>query len=191
IYYEDRRTVSVERNVSFEKHEAVELGQERSQIKGEKRKVVKIDQHLEQGNNEVKDDLPKYPVDPRTSPSPNQTDCPVQTTPLDSEPPIPAVLPRRSTRQWTESPYIWMLNDGVGTHDGRGGEPVLPRSIQGVALEGCRESGGENAATEAVMASSGWEDEDTAYAMYAGVCEAEALEPRTVDEAQKQLDWPR
>ncbi|KIJ10700.1 hypothetical protein PAXINDRAFT_38431, partial [Paxillus involutus ATCC 200175] len=28
-------------------------------------------------------------------------------------------------------------------------------------------------------------------AMFVGTCDAEALEPRTLEEAQKQSDWPR
>jgi hypothetical protein len=35
------------------------------------------------------------------------------------------------------------------------------------------------------------ESGDIAYAMMVGTCEAEALEPHTIDEARKQPDWPR
>ena len=63
-----------------------------------------------------------------------------------------------------------------------------------MALEGRCGSERENPATEADVAGGVWEsvhgDADIAYAMYAGVAEAEALEPCTVDKARKQLDWP-
>ena len=89
-----------------------------------------------------------------------------------------------------------MLREHEGTHDGRdGGGPILPRGIRAVALEGHRGSERENPATEADVAGGIWEsvhgDTDIAYAMYAGVAEAEVLEPRTVDEARKQPDWLR
>jgi hypothetical protein len=89
-----------------------------------------------------------------------------------------------------------MLREHKGMHDGRGGgDSILPRGIHAVALVGRRGSERENAATEDDVAGGVWEsdcgDADIAYAMYAGVAEAEALEPRTVDEARKQPDWPR
>ncbi|KIJ09500.1 hypothetical protein PAXINDRAFT_39319, partial [Paxillus involutus ATCC 200175] len=70
-------------------------------------------------------------------------------------------------------------------------EPVFPRGIQPV--ESCREGEGESAEGTTDMSASTWEldVEEAAYAMHAGISEAKALEPRTVEEAWKQADWPR
>jgi hypothetical protein len=178
--------VTVERNVSFERREDEVLGPQMPQIEGEGRK--QSDQHIDQ----MKQGLP---MQPEALPNPNQTSKVTSTAPDPPAPPpkvqAPEPPPRRSTQQRTESTYMRMLRDGVGTHDGRGGDPVIPRGLQPV--EECRENRGENAATEADMADGAWEwdDEDAAYAMLVRTSKAEALEPWTVDEAQKQPNWPR
>ena len=80
-----------------------------------------------------------------------------------------------------------MLRSGVGTHDGRGGDPLLPRGIQAVD----NECGGVSEPDE--RTSMAWElnDENAVFALLAGNTEAEGLEPTTIDEAKMQPDWPR
>ena len=94
---------------------------------------------------------------------------------------------RRSSRQRTESPYIQMLQSRVGTHDGRGGDLLLPRGIQAAD----NERGGVSKPDE--CASMVWElnEENAVFALLAGNTEAEGLEPTTIDEAKMQPDWPR
>jgi len=86
-----------------------------------------------------------------------------------------------------------MLRDGVGTHSGREGEHLLPRGIQPAEREdedgGSRESMGASGMD--LGKELGMDDEDTAYAMFAGMSEIEGLEPWTIDEAKTQPDWPR
>lgn len=83
-----------------------------------------------------------------------------------------------------------MLHNNVSMHDRQEGGSLLPQGVLGVALEGHHKSEGKKAATEADVAISDdrWKDEEVAYAMYAGITEAEALEPCIINEVQKQLD---
>lgn len=108
---------------------------------GREVKTTEIDQCCEHVTKETTNTIPGQPPKPPAAP-------------IDPEPPAPTTQPRRSTRQRTESAYIWILRDRVGTHDGQNGEPVLPRGIQAVALEGRHENEGENAAAEADAAVS-------------------------------------
>ena len=73
-----------------------------------------------------------------------------------------------------------MLWSGVGTHDGRGGDPLLPRGIQVVD----NERGGVSEPDE--RASMAWElnDENAVFALLARNTEAKGLEPMTIDEAK-------
>ncbi|KIJ10367.1 hypothetical protein PAXINDRAFT_36345, partial [Paxillus involutus ATCC 200175] len=184
VYLADRRTVAVERNVSFEKREGVVLGPADLQIEGERNRS--------ENRLRVKEDAPEGQLDvPKPLDKPEQP-LP-QTTPKAPDPTStqPAPTLRRSSRQRTESPYMRMLRDHVGTHDGRGGDPIFPRGIQ--SAEESHEAEGDSAGGLADT-SAQWEMQDSrevAYAMFAGTCEAEALEPRTVDEARTQPDWPR
>ena len=82
-----------------------------------------------------------------------------------------------------------MLRNGEGTHDGRGGDPLLPRGIQAVdvAAEDCGRDDSDK------HASTVWElnDANVVFALLARNTEAEGLEPTTVDEAKMRLDWPK
>ncbi|KAF8517013.1 hypothetical protein BU17DRAFT_92175 [Hysterangium stoloniferum] len=115
---------------------------------------------------------------------------------VNPDPPYPqldesALTLRCLTCQCTESPYLWILHDGTGTHDGQTGNPVVPHGIQGVEVEGQCESSGDSMGIIADTTAGTWEmeDDDIAYAMHAETCETEALEPCTIDEAWKQSDW--
>ncbi|KIJ14153.1 hypothetical protein PAXINDRAFT_37814, partial [Paxillus involutus ATCC 200175] len=183
IYLTDRRMVAVERNVSFERRESVVLGPGGLQVEGERK--------WSKNSLQVTNDLPEIKLDAPQSdssnPSPQSTPDPLGQT-FDQ----PAPMPRRSTCQRTESPYLRMLRDGVGTHDGHGGDPIVPQGIQ--AVEARHENEGEKTRGEAdEVANSRWELEESevVYAMFAGTCEAEGLEPQTLEEARKQPDWSR
>ena len=82
-----------------------------------------------------------------------------------------------------------MLRNGEGTHDGHGGDPLLPRGIQ--AVDVAAEDHGRDDSDE--HASMAWELNDTnaVFALLAGNTEAEGLEPTTVDEAKTRPDWPK
>ncbi|KAF8839061.1 hypothetical protein BDN67DRAFT_1059908, partial [Paxillus ammoniavirescens] len=186
VHLADRRTVAVKRNISFEKREGVVLGPGDSQIEGER--------NQSENRLRVKDDAPGGQLDiPQPLDNPEQPTPLPQTTPKAPDPTStqPAPTLRRSSRQRMESPYMRMLHDHIGMHDGRGGDPIFPRGIQSV--EESREAKGDSAGGLA-DASAKWEMEDSgeaAYAMFAGTGEAEAWEPRTVDKARTQPDWPR
>ena len=82
-----------------------------------------------------------------------------------------------------------MLRSGEGTHDGRGGDPLLPRGIQ--AVDVAAEDRGKDDSDE--HASTAWElnDANAVFALLAGHADAEGLEPTTIDEAKTRLDWPK
>ncbi|KAF8833774.1 hypothetical protein BDN67DRAFT_874319, partial [Paxillus ammoniavirescens] len=119
-----------------------------------------------------------------------ETPSPTAQDPLGSNFEEPVQTIRRSTRQRKESPYMHALRDDAGTHDGQRGGTIFPPGVQPV--EGQRENSGGESVGGVADASVQWELEaENAYAMFAGTCEAEALESHTVDEAHLQPDWPR
>ena len=102
-----------------------------------------------------------------------------------------------------------MLHEGVGSYNGQQGGRTLPPGI----LSACTNNGMEQSeegmyvseqnATKQTSATSGvtweyngnapWEmdNECGAYATFLATSAVEALEPRTIDEARTQPDWPR
>lgn len=75
-----------------------------------------------------------------------------------------------------------MLRSGEGTHDGRGGDPIIPRGMQRVEEE--RGDGDTRGASgEGLESRLGLEEELTAYAMFVGMSEVEGLEPSTIEDA--------
>ena len=170
IYFEDRRNIAIERNVSFEKPEGLVLSQEGLPLEGESKSTSNSQQSTSKTT-------PVAPT-PQQDPLGENFEQPAQPT------------LRRSTRQRTESPYIRMLRSGAGTHDGRGGDPLIPRGIQTVENRQQEEQG-----MGVIEEDQPWEfnldDSDTAYAMFAGMSEIEGLEPQTVEDARTRPDWPR
>ncbi|KAF8548565.1 hypothetical protein OG21DRAFT_1422865, partial [Imleria badia] len=122
------------------------------------------------------------------SPPSDKLKPPDHLGPNFENPPAPVGI-RRSPRLRTESAYIRMLRNGEGTHDGRGGDPLLPRGIQ--AVDVAAEDRGRDDSDE--HASTAWElnDANAVFALLAGNTEAEGLEPTTVDEAKTRPDWPK
>jgi len=103
IYFEDRRTIAIERNVSFERQEGPGLSQRSLPPEGESKTTA---------NNQ--------PATPSTASTPtSSTQAPVPD-PLGEnfKQPGPTGGLWHSTRKRTESPYVRMLRDGVGTHSG-------------------------------------------------------------------------
>lgn len=83
-----------------------------------------------------------------------------------------------------------MLRSGEGTHDGRGGDPIIPRGMQRVEEE--RGDGDTRGASgEGLESRLGLEEELTAYAMFVGMSEVEGLEPSTIEDAKMRPDWTR
>ena len=163
-----------------------------AQIEGEKNRPVKNDQRAQNTSNEPPTDSESLerPSEPLTNvPNPSTI-----TLGPDFETPPPNE-PRKSMRQRTESRYLKLLREGVGTHDGRSeSRQVLPRGVVGVEnVENRSENEPENAkmVEEAGKALELYEEENIAYAMFAGVSEAEGLEPRTIEEARTRPDWPK
>jgi len=138
---------------------------------------------LETDDTAIKVDQSNPILKPSNAPVPAPAVPVPPSNPLDNAqvPDVPML--RRSTRQHTESPYIKILRAGVGTHDGREGDPLLPKGIQAVVTEGVEDE-------QALMA---WEldNESTVFALLAGNAEAEGLEPSTINEAKTRPDWPK
>ena len=87
----------------------------------------------------------------------------------------------QSTHQHTKSTYIQLLWHGEGTHNGRGGNPIIPKGIQTTMVKG----------VEGGHALTAWEldDKNAVFALLAGNAEAEGLEPMTIEEAKMRPDW--
>lgn len=172
VYLEDRRTVAVERNISFERQVGTALGQRSSQPEEESETT--------NGNQ---------PATPHTAQTPTSSTEAPAPDPLGSNFEHQPPGPRRSTRQRTESPYMRRLRSGEGTHDGRDGDPIIPRGMQRVEEEREEDSRGMGASGEGLGSELGFDEEPTAYAMFAGMSEAEGMEPSTIEDAKTRSDW--
>jgi len=172
VYFADRRTIAIERNVSFERNEGVGLTLS-SPIERES-ETTKNNQQTPLGTPNVS--LPTKPqVDP-LRPNFEQSSDGL----------------RRSTRQQTESRYLQMLRSGTGTHSGRSSDTLFPRGMKGVEKEG-EKGGGESmgASGEGLDGELGFDEELTSYAMFAGMSEVEGLEPQTIKDVRTRPDWPK
>jgi len=75
---------------------------------------------------------------------------------------------------------MYMLCSGEGTHDGQGGNPIIPRGTQRV------EEGGESMGAYERGLKGSWEleEEPLSYAMFMRMSEAKGLEPCTVEDTK-------
>jgi len=96
------------------------------------------------------------------------------------EPPPPEPALRRSTRQRFKSEYFKRLKAGEGVADG---QTTHPNETAKAAIEELFDG----------MTRTGEcpDDDDVVFAMVAGVADAEALDPSTIDEARSRVDWGR
>lgn len=76
-----------------------------------------------------------------------------------------------------------MLQAEVGTHNGHGEDPLMPKGIQVVMMEGVKD----------IQASKVWEldEEDAVFALLAGNIKAKGLKPLTINKVKIQPDWPK
>jgi len=96
------------------------------------------------------------------------------------EPPPPEPALRRSMRQRFKSEYFKRLKAGEGVADG---QMTHPNETAKAAIEELFDG----------MTRTGEcpDDDDVVFAMVAGVADAEALDPSTIDEARSRVDWGR
>ncbi|KAJ3996241.1 hypothetical protein F5050DRAFT_1537406, partial [Lentinula boryana] len=103
---------------------------------------------------------------------------------------IPATVPQQ--REPSPLPALLDILEGRGRSSARLLDPDIPRGVQlpvaPKAHEPAEELEGENEAAWAMLL----EDETflTEYAMVAETSESESLEPRSLTEAKRRLDWP-
>jgi hypothetical protein len=179
VYFADRRSIAVERNVSFQKQK-------------EEGPALKLTLPIEK-ESETTDSEDNQQTSSSSTPANTHQQTPkLQSDPLGLNFEQPSTELRRSTRQQTESPYMRMLRSGAGTHSGKNSDTLFPRGMQEVEKEG-EDGGGESmgASGEGLECGSGFDEELTAHAMFAGMSEVEGLEPQTIEDAKTRPDWPR
>ncbi|KIK82498.1 hypothetical protein PAXRUDRAFT_46762, partial [Paxillus rubicundulus Ve08.2h10] len=164
VYLEDHQMVTVEHNISFERHEG----------------LIAISVLISRIQQQQMHPNPHLTITTKPDATPENSNVLSSTTidPLGPNFEVPAPTLRHLMIQQTESPYLRMLHNHEGTHG----------SVQSVDVEGSGESVGGVA-----DASVQWElqGNEVAYAMFMGTCKTEALEPCAMDEARLQPNWPR
>ena len=180
IYLPARKAVVVECNVTFQKDDDIVS----SRLEGESITTENGDQL--KSIKPVNTPAPIPMVTVTKSPPSNKLKPPDYVGPNFENPPVGIHC---SPHLQTESAYIQMLQSGKGTHDGHGGDPLLPRGIQvvDVAAEDCEKDDSDE------HTSTAWELNDTnaVFALLAGHADAEGLEPTTINEAKMHPDWPK
>ena len=168
IYWPDRRTVSVERNIKFDENFIL---------------IPKVDMPLE---GEIEERLEKERVEDKSVerdqlPDVNQ---PVDTQPFVVSPITPEQLPRRSSRARKPASYLKQLNSGEGSSQGtyKNGRHIGPKIPVGMVKNMEAGAVGED---EEDLEIGGVE-----FVMGAATMEAEGLDPRTLEEAKARSDWP-
>jgi hypothetical protein len=168
IYWPDTRTVTVERNIHFDKTQAsVE------RLKGENWEFVKPS--------------PDAPPDSAPGPSSSKTDPP-STVPVPTPTNPPAPPPKDEhcpTCDCCPSQCIQAIINGHGVASARPSNPVLPQGVQLPTM--AEDAPLEGEGTVDWMMSVDYVKE---YAMTAEISEAKALELRLLAEAKHRPDWP-
>jgi len=141
IYWPEKRTISVERNVKFDEAEVY---------------MPSSDTPLE-GENDSDSDNQESVKQPVETPSPSYT--PVDTSAVLPKPEAPVSIPNPIPRRSQHIGNVY--KDGFPNY-----------AMLGEIEEEEYEIGGAE------------------FAMGAATAEAEGLEPRTIEEAKKQVDWP-
>ena len=159
----------IERNVTFQKDDVPWL----------------VSMWLDNVTNETNPDQTNAIVKPNNTPGPaiNAQPSPAPLPLAQNNPDTTVNSLQQSTRQHTESTYIQLLQHGEGTHNGRGGNPIIPKGIQTAVVE----------EVEGGHASTVWEldNENVVFALLARNAEAEGLEPTMIEEAKMRPDWPK
>ena len=175
IYWPDKKSVTVERNVYYDKTSA-------SRPEGEINGIIG-----------TKANAPIVPTVPSTSTSSPQTavENPTSATPLQMPPPVSESAsedPPATKRIRKPSQRVADLLEGRGRTSNRPSDPVVTPGIQApttVVEEPTRLLEGEGQAEWMMWANSVEE-----LLMAAETSEVEALEPRTLTEAKRRPDWP-
>jgi transposase InsO family protein len=175
IYWSERRSVSVERNVKFSEETPS------PPLEGEPGLPL-----LDRNSSSDADPTPIHPV------SDNPTPEPADDTAIDplGDPLVPVLeepASGRGKRVRMESDYLRRLRKGEGVISERQSALCIPRGVQ-VVNETPEE------AARAELESDDWEMidiglEGAGSALVAAMAEADALEP-TYEEAKKRSDWP-
>jgi hypothetical protein len=162
IYWPDTRTVTVERNIHFDK---MQVSMEC--LKGEDWEFVKLSTDA--------------PPDSTPGPSSSKTDPPSTTpVPTSTDPPAPPVKEGHCpTRERCPSQHIQAIIDGYGVTLACPSDPVLPQGVQLPTMVEDAPLEGEGTVDWMMLA-----DFVEEYAMAAEISEAEALEPRLLAEAK-------
>lgn len=175
VYWPDKRTVTTERNVHFDKtHASAE------RLEGEDWDFV------DPSSDPLTSDSTTVPL---PTPAPSAPAPPVlpptpPPAPLQSEDPVEDE-PTSSRRIRKPSQRIQDILAGRGVTSARRSDPQVASGVQLPTVNTTAEFEGEGTA-DWMMAADFVEE----YAMAAEISEAEALEPRTLAEAKGRPDWP-
>lgn len=170
IYWREHRAVTVERSVKFDKHKV--LVPISAPIEGEQDNVVSQDdnQHTSQDSDMKATDTIPSPIA-----NPDHLGANFEPTPSKTS-------KGHSRRVHKPSTYVKDLQSGKFLTTRL---PSAPKVPQGLQIPEEEEDKGA-VAIERDVGIGGLE-----YAMAAAMAEAEAYEPRTVEEAKRRSDWPR
>src|ERR1700742_4070392 len=173
IYWPEKRTIGVERNVSFIEGDEVEIdisgGMDDTRLEGER--IPNADESSQECDKPR--DIPEAEI--TKAPTPESTQSPDEPTTTE----VPTT--GRPKRQVRPSAYVQRLRDGKGTTEGvyRNGRPVgkdLPEGVQ------------------AGMAEEDWDNVEIGgveFCMGAATQDAEGLDPQSLKEAKSRSDWPK
>jgi len=190
IYWDEKRTVTIERSVKFDDGDVWVPGSVLS--KGEKSSTG-------QNNSQAPISMNQAPISTNQTPiatgSTNQPSSSILSasnpTPLVNDPlgddfdrTHEETTSGRSQRLRKPSGYVKRLQDGTGVSDGRPSQPNMPRGLQTVKDT---EASAEVADIQGELSGM----EKIEYEMAAAVSEAEAMDPMSLDEAKHRTDWPK
>ena len=178
IYCADCGTIGIERSVIFtHRDEMVTLMSVNAQPEGERERSPNGstgEPNIDIADANMPSNKPVHKISQRTMPA---EDVPSHLGDSFKCPPPEPVL-CRSTWQCFKSKYFKRLNASEGTMDG---QMTHPNEMAKATIEDLFEG--------TTRMGKCPDDDADVFAMVAGVVEAEALDPSTVDEAQSRLDW--
>lgn len=174
IYFPEKRTVKVERSVSFSQSNSSEI-------------PIPVDDDGPWLEGE--EWLPTKPDAPSSTPDETHSDEAPEPTPTTAPKPVPEPL-RRSTRIRKPSIYVKDLLQGKGSVSNHPSERTsLPKGLQVPDEAPELETEGEG---DAPATDKGEMVEDIAgMALAAKMADAEGWAPRNMQEASKRVDWPQ
>ncbi len=192
IYWEESRSVAVERSVSFETRDAELEGEIDGFVKPAP-PDFKFEEQAEVDDNE-NEDAPDAVVDEPSQDTPLAQPAPAPVPPQPPPVPVPALVEqptRRSSRARKPAEAIRRLQRGEGSTTGRIMDlekGALPRGMQAPS----RTVTMEEVFEEDVGREGEHEEEigETEYGMLAENMDPEELDPQSIEECRRRSDWP-